>query len=156
MLPVAFSLVACFARCTPSFGISGFPRKILRKLKPAASNKQQQHVVVSVDDVAAALKRISSTFADAPKPVERVGVVSLTAKIYAEGAAFADNQPRCCEAVRPSSVTTLVVAHHACVEIDNVRENRCRKQATVDGNACLGVDMVWARIPSRDQARSQD
>lgn len=72
-----------------------------------ASQKQrcrQRHVVVSVEEATTALNRISSGFADAPKPVERVEVVSLLAKIYANGTAFADNRPRCCEAVRAASI----------------------------------------------------
>lgn len=75
----------------------------------SASHKQrcsQRYVVVSVEDATTALRRISRAFADAPKPVERIGVVSLLAKMYADGTAFADNLTRCCEAVRPGSTNS--------------------------------------------------
>lgn len=60
---------------------------------------RQRGVVASVEDVTSALNQISREYSDAPGPFERAGVVSLLAKLYADGTVFADNRPRDAEMV---------------------------------------------------------
>lgn len=85
--------------------LSGFPdffRKHLRRRDSIAAHQwrwRQRHVVVSVEDVTSTLNRISRKYADAPGQIERAGVISLLAKLYADGTAFADNRPRDAETV---------------------------------------------------------
>lgn len=55
--------------------------------------------MASVEDVTSALNRISRNYADVPGPIERTGVVSLLAKLYADGSIFYDNRPRVAETV---------------------------------------------------------
>ena len=53
----------------------------------------------SVADVASTLVRISRDYPDAPRPLGRTGIVSILAKMYADGAAFVGNRQRDIETV---------------------------------------------------------
>ena len=53
----------------------------------------------SVADMASALVRISREYPGAPQPLGRTEIVSILAKMYADGAAFAGNGQRDLETV---------------------------------------------------------
>lgn len=62
----------------------------------------KRHAFVSVEVMTLTLNRISRRYAHAPRPIDRVGTVSLLRKVYADGTAFADNRRRLFETVRVS------------------------------------------------------
>lgn len=72
-------------------------RKLLGRRDCIAAHQRrwrQRHVIASVEDVTSALNRICREYADAPGPIERMCVVSVLAKLYADGTIFAENRPR--------------------------------------------------------------
>lgn len=79
-------------------------RTFLAQQRIAAHRRRwrQRHAMActrSVADVASTLVRISREYPDAPQPLGRTGIVSILAKMYADGAAFAENRQRDIETV---------------------------------------------------------
>jgi len=104
-------------RWTRAVYVSNVSRTPSQRKLIAAHNQRwsQRHLLlISVEDVAAALERISREHPDAPRPIERTRIVSFLAQVYANGNGFTDNSPRSCEAVRAELISCLYLKFFFC------------------------------------------
>lgn len=104
-----------------------------------------RHVLASVEDTALALTRISRVYSDAPRRVKRDRVISLLARLYVDGNAFADNRRRAYETV---GLPAFILIAPPCTAAGFYVDQEC-----ADCGNCAGAERrLWPRIEDVRQA----